>query len=100
MPKQPHIITPEIAATRALVPDSVHRVRLSRLHGVDDHGTRVTRVIYEGPDKIYIQRAPDGRVVVVTTQDQGWAEGDERDTYLRDGKLSFVVEDYLLEILD
>src|SRR5664279_302792 len=100
MSKQPVVVTPAIAATRALVADSVHHVRLSRLHGADDHGNPVTRVIYEGPDKIYIQRAADGRVVTVTTRGQGWAEGGEDDAGLRDGKLFFVVEDYLLEILD
>ena len=89
-------LAPVLVAVRALLDGSQHRVRLSRLIGTSGP-------VYEGPAILYVQRAGE-RVVVVTTADREWAEFSEQDAYFPasikgNGPLSFVAEDYLMEIL-
>lgn len=101
----PTSISPAIAATRKLVDGSIHQVRLSRVR------MSPTFVKYEGPAKLYIERAGD-RVAIISTRGIDWAEADERDAFFTkpgsmnpdpnasSGTLSFMVEDYLLQVLD
>ena len=84
-----------IELTRALENGSLHKVRLTRIEESRKN------VVYTGSDTLYVQRLTRDRVMCVTTTDHDWAEATEDDAYLTPtGKLGFIVEDYLLEILD